>query len=328
VVEGPFGDHLRDKAAGLLEKVSADIDPLRKDIYRVKDYTDTRLTYSLWRWWVRNRRLTAMPEEGFERPGAARTGGAGLPDQIARLEARAEWYEIEARKSQKEVLKLKLVSPDTLLRITNRAGEMLYWTEDLIVEHERLSQEATKAKVAPPSPLVQARTMTVVATARDHISSAQGHLDNIKDVLASLARRLIFGYLFTFAALYVMLHPISPFPWVKVSQEFLGQWDVFFWSVFGALTISLVYTAEDVAKPAFDIRAVWKWAYRLMVAAPIAFGLLLMLDTIGFAPGGAPLVDFSNPDYPTFRAIAFFAGVTGRGALEAMGNLWHKYVGK
>src|SRR5207249_588571 len=157
-----------------------------------------------------------------------------------RLEKRAKWCEEKARKSELELGALGLVVPGTLVDITTRAGVMLGWTEDLASDCDRLTAVATapgSSGLDPPRPVVRSQTMTVVATARDHVDQARGELDNMKDVLASLTRKVLFLQMLGLATLYILFHPIALFPFWKVPASFRPQWEIFFWSLFGAITI-------------------------------------------------------------------------------------------
>ena len=157
------------------------------------------------------------------------------------------------------------------------------------------------------------------------MDQARSEPNNLKEVLASLTRKLLSPQLFGLATFCVLFHPLSPFPVRKIPLVPAQSGKSFS----GLYVAPLRFARRPGRRSRVHVRHSERGEVGLSDGCrpAHAFGFLMLLDAIGFAPGGTRLVDFASPDYTSLISIAFLSGVSGRATLKTLGNLWQKLVG-
>lgn len=325
------------------KEVHSCIGPIREEAYKISCY---RTTHDNKRFLRQARQTTPLQEVDEEQDNTPpNTNGSLLNDLInslhndlikylekpedddpSHLGIFAEKAQQLAREVQSRIEKKKKVKPDDVLFITTWAGRLLSHTEVITYRYERLKEK--KAKV-PTTTL--SMTMTVVATARDCISAADGHVKNLKEEIGTKEQRDLGKYLLVVIVPYLLFHPILQ-QWFSVPLQYRPYWEIIFWSLLGAISISTITIAEDVHRDRFDPRHIGKYTYRIQLAPIVATVLILFGNVVGFVlmPGGtdssAHFIDLSNPDFPFLVVLSFLFGFFGKRALEILDIAWRRLI--
>jgi len=218
-------------------------------------------------------------------------------------------------------------TPRDVLNTTRRAGILLADTEEIMSGYNSL-------KEADPAILSQALSsaLTVVATARDQILAADGIVKNLKeDIGRKELNYLLRLCLLPTAIIYLVFHPALNLPF-SLPSEYRLIWEVLFWSLFGAISISIISIGDDVTGDKFDPRHVDKYYYRIPVTPFVSFVLLFFLSLIGVAvsptqAGGTSSVlqlSLTEPDFPVIIVLSFLFGFFGKRSLEVLDQAWQR----
>lgn len=231
-----------------------------------------------------------------------------------------------ARDFQEATQKLTGESPREVLRVTTRAGVLLYYVEHILLSYEGL-KDAHNSKSLPTDfgAKILSRAMTVVATARDQIIAAEGYVKNLKEKVGSYERlRLIgLGLLPTLIA-YLLFH-LFTYGIPRLPSEYRVYWEVVFWSLFGAISISFITISEDVNSDDFDPRHLNKYEYKIAVAPFIAAVLVFFVSQLGIVSGDVTIkLDLANPNFPVVILLSFVFGFFGKRSLDLLDNIWQR----
>ncbi len=235
-----------------------------------------------------------------------------------------------ARAFQNETEKISYAKAKDVLQITTKAGVLLYYTEQVLLRYKGLKEQAKSSD--KPLPInydvsVLSATMTTIATARDHILAAEGHIKNLKEGIGSNERRLLLGrLLLPTIIVYVLFHPslqllylLSRIP--SIPPQYRIYWEVVFWSLFGAISISFITISEDVMKDAFDPRHVYWYEYRIAVAPFVTVVLVLFVSLVGIT---SVKLDIANPNLPVVVLLSFLFGFFGKRSLDLLNDVWQR----
>jgi hypothetical protein len=236
-----------------------------------------------------------------------------------------------ARKFQEATQKLTGMSPSEVLRVTTRAGVLLYYIEQVLKRYDGLKTKAdsnvtssasSTQKKSPPTNVevkILSQAMTAAATARDQIIAANGFVKNLKEIVGSKERGhlLVYGLLPTLGAyflFYVFTYGIQLVP-----SEYRIYWEVVFWSLFGAISISFITISEDVNRDDFDPRHLNKYEYKIAVAPFIATVLVFFVSQFGIVSGDISIkLDLANPNFPVIILLSFLFGFFGKRSLDLL----------
>ena len=243
-----------------------------------------------------------------------------------------------ARGFQEATQKLKGETPAEVLRITTRAGVLLYYTEQILQRYDGLKARAQASKNSVPLPTnfgakILSEAMTAAATARDQMVAAQGFVKNLKERAGSKERwRLLLRGLLPTLIIYLLFHPsisifLTVFHITLIPSIYRVYWEIVFWSLFGAISISFITMSEDVNRDDFDPRHLFKYEYRIAVAPFIAAVLVLFVSILGFTSGGTTIkLDLANPNFPVVVLLSFLFGFFGKRSLDLLDNVWQRLV--
>ena len=267
-----------------------------------------------------------------------------------------------ARKLQDLTEQITVSSAPVVLTVTSRAGKLLGATERLLAAHEYQVEVADNARRAPakgggttasqsavvpmgpgggavnPPPTsaerseVLSRALTVVFTARDHLTAARGHA---RDVIAKVGRGeiawLLVG-LFALGVSYLVLHPLLPGGPHYISATLRPQYEIIFWSIFGAIAISVITIATETVRGTFDPARRFKYTYKILLAPVVAYGLLLFFGGVGQALLGTGEegvgLDPVNPNIPVVVLLSFLFGFFGKRSLDLLENAWDAFMSR
>lgn len=231
-----------------------------------------------------------------------------------------------ARKFQEATQKLTGEKPSEVLRITTRAGILLYYIEQILLRYEGL-KESHKGKILPTNVGVKilSQAMTAAATARDQIIAADGYVKNLKEKVGSQERRRLIelGLLPTLFA-YLLFH-LFTYGIPRIPSAYRVYWEVVFWSLFGAISISFITISEDVNRDVFDPRHVNKYEYKIAVAPFITTVLVFFISQLGIVSGDITIkLDLANPNFPVVILLSFLFGFFGKRSLDLLDNVWQR----
>lgn len=236
-----------------------------------------------------------------------------------------------ARAFQEETQKLRGERPSEVLRITTRAGVLLYYIEQILLRYKGLKEAQEKAGHNSNSlPMnfgveILSQAMTAAATARDQIIAADGYVKNLKERIGTQERkRLLSLMLLPIIILYLGFH-LSTFLIPPIPVIFRVFWEVVFWSLFGAISISFITISEDVNRDVFDPRHLYKYEYRIAVSPFIAAVLVFFVSLFGIVSGSTTIkLDLDNPNFPVVILLSFLFGFFGKRSLELLDNAWQR----
>ena len=96
--------------------------------------------------------------------------------------------------------------------------------------------------------------------------------------------RLVKRWLLPFAGLYTLAE--IAFLLVASLTQYRPYVEIFFWSWFGAISISIITIGSDMMKDTFDPRHINKYMYRIPVAPLVAFVLIFFVSLFGISVSG------------------------------------------
>jgi len=256
-----------------------------------------------------------------------------------------------AMKYQRKTEDLKKVQPYDILQITSRAGHLLGLTEKIMAYREYLSNNKTSPPLAPaisnqppnstsPAPasgmqtlateFILSSVMTIVATARDLLDAADGHLKNWETKIGIRESAiLLLGWLVPAVVIYLVLHPIFGSN-ISIADIYRVPWEVLFWSWFGAVCMSLITLAEDMLEGKFDPRKLEKYRYKIPVSPFVAAVIVLFLTTLGFSVNESAgpvqhIVDSEDlSKIGVVMIISFLLGFFGKRTLDLLDQAWRR----
>jgi len=248
---------------------------------------------------------------------------------IDQLENYAKRAEIIAMKYQKTVEGYDDVSPRQLLDITSRAGHLLGLTERIMACYDTIAENSTTHKKLDTG-YILSYAMTVIATARDHIGAAQGHIKNIETEIGQHEYyRLVGIWLVPAVAIYLLFHPNFDLPF-SIPNDHRVSWEVLFWSWFGAVSISLITISEDVLKGTFDPRKIGKYRYRIPIAPFVSTILIMFLSMFGLSVNSngddakTLALNISGNNIPIIIILSFLFGFFGKRSLDLLDEAWRR----
>lgn len=211
---------------------------------------------------------------------------------------------------------------DCLFLDARKAGILLGPVERLMGAYHEVRSSATIHERFH----ILSSARTIVFTARDLVDTVQGHRKNLLAHIGLYEMKYLLVEFLFLGILYVIFHPVSgSFP---LHSDLRPLYEVFFWSVFGAILMSVILIAVDKMKERFDPRQKQEYMYRIPLAPAFAYVAILFLGLTGvmLAQGDARQynlgLDPANPNYPMLILLSFLLGFFSRRVLRLFDQAW------
>jgi hypothetical protein len=317
-------DDFRSLISDLWNYVHDEIGPIREETFKLISYWSKAMVPR-----VKDEKTDNVYDENSDLKCYYQSKTAPQDDDFEKLEEFAGESFTCARAFQEATQKLLGKTPREVLRITTRAGVLLYYTEQILLRYDGLKELATKDKPLPTNfgTKILSDAMTVAATARDHIIAADGYIKNLKEMIGTKERRRLLAQALVPAIIVYLTFNPSTFHIPLIPPEYRVYWEVLFWSLFGAISISFITMSEDVNGDVFDPRHLLKYEYRIPVAPFVATVDVLFVSLIGLASGNTTIkLDLANPNFPVVVVLSFLFGFFGKRSLDLLDEVWQKLV--
>ena len=232
-----------------------------------------------------------------------------------------------ARKFEEDTQKLDWHNKSAPLWITNRAGVLLSYVEELMLRFDDITQK--KAPNQLPLEVrvnILSNAMTVAATARDQILAAKGFVQNLKEALASMERGQLLLYgLVPAVVVYLVFNPVLKWFPLSLPLEYRIYWEIAFWSIFGVIAKSLIAIAEDSESDLFDPRHRERYFYRIPVAPFVAGALIAFVSLFGATYGTTTIsLSLTSPNFGVIILLSFIFGFFAKRSIELLNEIMEK----